>query len=188
MKAIILSGSRNPAGQTARAAEALLAGLRDKGAEGQIVFLPERAIERCRQCDANGWGDCRTLGRCVIEDDFAPLVDRIRAADAAVFATPVYFSDLSESLRAFLDRLRRICRHDAGKAGLTGKPALGICIAGGGGGGAPSCALILDRTLATCGFDVVDVVPARRQNLAMKLHVLRTVGQWFAGRPTSHEK
>jgi len=181
MNTLILSGSRNPKGQTARAAEALLEGLRSKGGAGEIVFLPEAKIERCRQCDPAGWGACRTEGRCVIEDDFAALVDRLRAADAAAFATPVYFSGLSESIAAFLDRLRRTCMHEAGKTGLVGKRAVGVCVAGGGGGGAPACAVALEKVLATCGFDVVDMVPARRQNLPMKLQVLRTVGAWLAG-------
>ena len=182
MKAVILSGSRNPQGQTARAAGALAEGLAAGGASCQTVYLPEKKVERCRQCDAAGWGLCRQEGRCVIEDDFAGLVDSIRSADLAVFATPVYFSDLSESLRAFLDRVRRITRHDAGKAGLTGKAAVGVCVAGGGGGGAPPCATNLEKILATCGFDVLNVVPVRRQNLDMKVEVLRAVGKWLATR------
>jgi len=186
MKAMIVSGSRNPQGQTARAAEALAEGLRGGGAEVETVFLPEMSVERCRQCDQAGWGLCRQEGRCVVEDDdFAGLVEKLRAADAAVFATPVYFSDLSESIRAFLDRLRRITRHEAGEAGLTGKCAVGICVAGGGGGGAPACTVSLAKVLGTCGFDVVDMVPARRQNLEMKLQVLRTTGEWLAGCPSS---
>lgn len=185
MKVMVISGSRNPQGQTAQAAEALIEGLKDKGVDTELVFLPAMGIERCRQCDDAGWGACRAEGRCVIEDDFASLVQQIREADCVAFATPVYFSDLSESLRAFLDRLRRTTRHEAGKAQITAKPAVGICVAGGGGGGAPSCTLILDRTLATCGFDVVDMIPARRQNLPMKLNVLKTAGAWLAGCPCS---
>jgi multimeric flavodoxin WrbA len=96
-----------------------------------------------------------------------------------VFGNPVYFGDLSESLKSFLDRLRRITRHEAGKAGLTGKPAVGVCVAGGGGGGAPNCSVLMERTLGTCGFDVLDMVPVRRQNLAVKLEVLGVVGRWL---------
>jgi len=107
-------------------------------------------------------------------------VDRIAAADAVAFANPVYFGDLSESLRAFLDRLRRTCMNESGKAKIAGKKAVGICVAGGGGGGAPNCTLSLEKVLATCGFDVVDMIPARRQNLEMKLEVLRAVGKWLA--------
>jgi multimeric flavodoxin WrbA len=180
MNVLVLSGSVDHDGQTARAAGALAAGLETGGAATELVFLPELKIERCRQCEANGWGTCRSEGECAIDDDFAELVERLRAADAAVFATPVYFGDLSESLHAFLDRLRRITRCEEAKAGLSGKPAVGVCVAGGGGGGGPSCTVSLEKMLATCGFDVVDMVPARRQNLGLKLEVLRLTGEWLA--------
>ena len=186
MKATIICGSRNPQGQTARAAEALRQGLADGGADGEALFLPALDVQRCRQCDQAGWGLCRKEGRCVIDDDdFRSLVDRLRAADLAVFATPVYYSDLSESMRAFLDRLRRTCTHEAGRQGIAGTPAVGICVAGGGGGGAPACTVSLERVLGHCRFDVVDMIPARRQNLDLKLDVLRATGRWLAGRPTA---
>ena len=180
MELVVISGSRNPDGQTARAAHALIKGACDNGCHAELLFLPSMGIERCRQCGDNGWGTCITEGRCVIEDDFASVVERIRAADAAAFANPVYFSDLSESLRAFLDRLRRITRHEAGLEGIRDKRAVGICVAGGGGGGAPACTLSLEKVLATCGFDVVDLVAIRRQNLEMKCEVLHITGRWLA--------
>lgn len=180
MELLVISGSRNPVGQTASAGNALLQGAAEAGADGEQLFLTHLKIERCRQCDENGWGTCRCDGQCVIEDDFASVVARIREAEVVAFANPVYFSDLSESMRAFLDRLRRITRHDSAKDGIAGKRALGICVAGGGGGGAPACALSLEKVLATCGFDVVDMVPARRQNLELKREILRTTGKWLA--------
>jgi len=179
MNILIISGSRNPEGQTARAAKALLAGVESTGGTGELVFLPALKIERCRQCEDNGWGLCRSEGRCVIDDDLAPLMGKIKSADAVAFATPVYFGDLSESMRAFLDRMRRVYRHTGDKAGVIGKPAIGICVAGGGGGGAPNCAVSLEKVLATIGLDVVDMIPARRQNLEMKVEVLKIVGAWL---------
>jgi multimeric flavodoxin WrbA len=143
-------------------------------------MLPEANIQRCRQCDADGWGLCRREGRCIIEDDFEALVDRMRKADAVVFVSPVYFGEMSESVRAFLDRLRRIGIQDSGKAGIAGKHAMGICVAGGGGGGSPMCAEEMVRILSTCGFDVLDVVPVRRQNMELKVQVLSITGRWLA--------
>lgn len=165
--------------------DAFMEGLRRGGAEGEVVFLPEKQIERCRQCDENGWGTCRTEGRCCAEDDFTPLLEQVRKADAVVMATPVYWGDLSESLRAFMDRMRRVAWHEKGKVGIAGKPAMGICVAGGGGGGAPSCCAQMERILQQSGMDVVEMVPARRQNLEMKLQVLGEVGRWFATGPRS---
>lgn len=179
MNTLIVSGSRNPEGQTAQAAGALLAGLQEAGSTGRIVFLPAMRLERCRQCENNGWGICRTEGRCVIEDDFAGLVQELRDADLVAFATPVYYSDVSESLRGLLERLRRICFHENGRAGLEDKPALGICVAGGRGLGAPSCVMFLEKLLLNSRFDVVDMVLARRQNLPLKLELLQATGRWL---------
>ena len=180
MKALVILGSRNEQGQTARAAQALIQGLTEEGAETNLLFLPTLRLERCRQCDANGWGICRSEGRCVIDDDFASIVAKLRAADVVVFANPVYFGDLSESLRAFLDRLRRTCMHASGKEGVAGKMAVGICVAGGGGGGAPHCVESLERVLAHCAFNTVDLIAVRRQNLEAKTDALRLAGRQLA--------
>jgi multimeric flavodoxin WrbA len=179
MKILMILGSRNPDGKTAAMAEAFIGGSTSAGGQCEKVFLTDISIERCRQCDENGWGDCIKKGRCVIEDGFELLTKKISGADGIVFANPVYFSDLSESMKAFLDRLRRITRHDSAKQGINGKRALGICVAGGGGGGAPACARILEHTLELCGFDVVDMVPVRRQNMELKRDVLERTGAWF---------
>jgi multimeric flavodoxin WrbA len=181
MNIFAMLGSRNPQGQTAQAAEAFLAGARAEGAGVERVFLPACRIERCRQCDERGWGLCRTEGRCVIGDDFAALTETLRRADLAVFATPVYFSDLSESLRAYLDRLRRILRPESARPGFAGKPAVGIAVAGGGGGGAPACIRSLEKILQHCFLDSVELVPVRRQNLALKCRQLEAAGRWLAG-------
>jgi multimeric flavodoxin WrbA len=186
MNIVVISGSRNSEGQTARAVGALVKGAEGAGSSVKSYYLPKMNLERCRQCEDHGWGLCRAEGRCVIEDDFAGLVEELKAADGAVFATPVYFSDLSESIRAFLDRLRRVARNNEGlHETFQGKVAIGICLAGGGGGGAPSSTVSLEKVVARCGFDVVDMIPARRQNLEMKLKVLRIVGEWFASAPKS---
>jgi multimeric flavodoxin WrbA len=38
------------------AAKAILQGVAEAGLETESVFLPTMDIERCRQCDQNGWG------------------------------------------------------------------------------------------------------------------------------------
>ena len=70
--------------------------------------------------------------------------------------------------------------HESGKEKISDKPAVGICVAGGGGGGAPACAVSLENCLSRCGFDVVDMIPVRRQNLDMKLTILKATGTWLA--------
>lgn len=179
MKLVIFVGSRGKNGRTAQASKALLEGFEEGGGKGELVFLPDLVIERCRQCEDSGWGTCASEGRCCIEDDFEKLLEKIREADIVAFATPVYFGSLSESMRAFLDRFRRVAWHEK-QQGISGKKTLGICVAGGGGGGAGECVGELSRVLATCRLDIVDMVPARRQNLDLKLQVLKLTGRWLA--------
>jgi multimeric flavodoxin WrbA len=191
MKILVLSGSRNREGKTAEAINALCKGVTKAGGASEVVFLTELKLERCRQCNADGWGICRSEHRCIIEDDFAALVKKVKAADALVFANPVYFGDVSESLLTFLARYRRI-HFMLGGPGMPGFgarpdaiPAIGYCYAGGSGNGTASCCANLEKILQTCGFDVVDMVLARRQNLEAKKPQLELEGAWLATRPTS---
>jgi multimeric flavodoxin WrbA len=190
MQVLILSGSRNREGQTARAIKAIQKGIARGKGKSEAIFLTEMKLERCRQCDADGWGLCRKEGRCIIDDDFASIAARVKAADVVVFANPVYFGDLSESMRTFLDRYRRTLFKPGqapppGFGTPGGTPAIGVCYAGGSGNGTVSCAFFLERILQTCGFDVVDMIPVRRQNIDIKLPMLEIVGKWLTTRPTS---
>jgi NAD(P)H-dependent FMN reductase len=191
LKILILSGSRNREGQTARAINAICKGISSAKGKSEVIFLTEQKLERCRQCDPDGWGICRKEGRCIIEDDFASIVKKVKAADILVFANPVYFGDLSESMRAFTDRFRRtrFMRPGSGPPGLFppagATPAIGLCYAGGSGNGTVSCAASLERVLQTCGFDVVDMIPIRRQNIEVKLPMLELTGKWLITKPTS---
>jgi multimeric flavodoxin WrbA len=188
MKILVLSGSRNPQGKTAEAIRSLLKGATAAGGESECLFLPELKLERCRQCESDGWGLCRKEGHCTIEDDFQSLVKKIKASDVVVFANPVYFGDLTESMRGFLDRLRRIGFLRRDPEVPRSIPAVGLCYAGGSGNGAPNCCASLDRILQICGFDVVDMVPLRRQNLEAKLPALEIMGKWLVTKPTSGQR
>lgn len=180
MKVVTIIGSVNHDGQTATAAKALAKGIEAAGGQSEIVFLTDMEIESCRQCDQNGWGLCLSEGKCVSEDDFAKIGDLVDSADALVFATPVYYGELSESMLAFLNRFRRVRRNRTGTSASTaGKFAIGICVAGGGGGGAPNCCVSLERYLQHLAMDVVDMIPVRRQNLDMKQQVLEMTGRWL---------
>jgi len=183
MKILFLSGSKNPEGRTARAINAISAGAAKAGADTECYFLPELKLEHCRQCEADGWGACRREGYCVIKDDFSMLVDKIKESGVIVFATPVYFRDLSESMKGFLDRLRRICafKPDPPTKGIS---AVGMSMAGGGGGAVSACQN-MEATLQMCQLDIVDMIPVRRQNLEIKLPMLELTGEWLATKPAS---
>jgi multimeric flavodoxin WrbA len=183
-KILFISGSKDRNGRTSGAINSILTGAERAGATTESFFLPELNLQHCRQCDANGWGSCRREGYCVVDDDFQMLVDKIHESDVVVFAAPVYFRDLSESMKAFLDRLRRISAFNPDPI-TKGIPAVGLSMAGGGGGGAISACMNLESTLQMCRFDVIDMIPVRRQNFEIKLPMLELTGEWLATKPDS---
>jgi len=184
MHVVMISGSRNEKGRTAQCLDAISKGLAAGKATSEHFFLPVLKIERCRQCDPDGWGDCRRKGVCIIQDDFPMLIDKLAKADAAVIASPVYLLDITESMRAFLDRMRRITFMQKENP-LRGKPTLLLTLAGGGGRGTSSALATLDKQIFESGLDVVDLWTVRRQNFDVKIPLLETVGKWLATKPTS---
>jgi multimeric flavodoxin WrbA len=182
MKILALIGSKNLNGLTASSVNAICDGIIEGGGEVEKIFLPDLKIERCLQCGTRGWGICDTEGKCIIADDFASLTEKISSADIIIFATPVYFSELSESMKAFIDRLRRTCINDDAHPQYKEKQVLGICMAGGSGNGSIACCLTLETALLRCGFDVVDMIPVKKQNIDVKLEILKKTGKWLTKR------
>jgi len=148
MKILAIQSSPNQDGLTSRLAQAALEGARTEGAEIELVHLNTLTILPCQAC-GNGWGQCSKVHQCIHDDDFEQLRTKIIAADGLIFSTPVYFHDLSESAKIFLDRLRRCEWPQREQSKLRGKPVVGIAAAGGSGNGAVNGARNLEAYAAT---------------------------------------
>ncbi len=178
-KVIVLWSSPNTAGLTADAKNALMNGLRAGGADAREVQLNRLHMEHCRAC-GNGWGSCRTKGRCVLEDDFQSLYDALAEADGIVFVTAVYFHDLTESFKAFLDRLRRCDAFTARR--MADKRCLLVACAGGTGQGTSECLSRLEYTMKHMNMRAYDRLPVNRFNRDYMLPALEKAGSAYAQR------
>lgn len=179
MKITVILGSRNKNGLTGMVVKSIRQGIAEIGGISELVILPVENIRNCLQCNSDGWGICQNENRCIIDDDFSELTNKVISSDAVIFATPVYFESISESLRAFLDRLRRIYYNDRNKNNIYMKPAIGICVAG-GGGGAASCCAQLDVILQNAGFRILDLMPVQREDIELKKEFLFMLGKKLA--------
>lgn len=180
MKVLGIECSARADGLTARMTKAALAGAAEAGAEIECVGLADLTIEHCRMCDPAGWDLCRKEGRCVIDDDLAGVIEKMQAADVLVFATPVYFGDLSESAKAFTDRLRRTATGHDPRGYLNNLPTVCIAAAGGSGGGTATCMTALEKVLSLPGCYILDLIPVARRNEHYKADVLRLTGKALA--------
>lgn len=103
MKIVAVNGShKGRAGNTAVMIDAFLRGARQGGADATAIHLAEKEIGHCRACKSCWFA---TPGRCILADDMAGIVAEIKDADVWVWATPLYFDNVSSMLKVFIDRL-----------------------------------------------------------------------------------
>lgn len=99
-KLLILNGSPRPKGNSATLAGEAAQAARQAGASVESVYLHGLDIRPCDACD-----ECRdTGGVCVIGDDMQSLYPKISAADAILFASPIYWFTFSAQTKLCLDR------------------------------------------------------------------------------------
>lgn len=175
MKVIAIQSSPNLDGLTSSLAQAVLKGVKAESGKTELIHLNRLDIKPCIACEG-GWGKCRKEGVCILEDDFQNLNEKIAKSDALIFATPVYWHDLSESAKVFLDRLRR-CETGRGFKTFIDKKAIGIASAGGSGRGAVRALYNLEDYLRRLGFDIFDLVPVTRFSKDHKLEMLEKAGR-----------
>jgi len=177
MKLLVIQTSPNHDGLTATAALQVIKGAEAAGHSTELVHLNSLVIKKCKACDG-GWGQCRREGTCILEDDFAWLMEKILEADGLVFSTPVYWWDISESAKTFLDRMRRIETYHGFKR-YSDKPYIGIACAGGSGNGCARALYLLEEYLKRIGFKNYDLVTVTKANMGHKLPMLEKAGESF---------
>lgn len=100
MKIVCLLGSPRAEGISATIARRFLETAGRLGAESRIFELNQLAYRGCQGCFA-----CKkTLDRCALHDDLTEVLQAVKEADAVVFASPVYYGDITAQLKGFMDR------------------------------------------------------------------------------------
>lgn len=140
------------------------------------VRLNDLQIGKCQACD-NGWGTCLEEHTCKLQDDFQMLQERVRQADAYVLVTPVYWGEMSESSKAFTDRLRRCEATRKEESGLFNKPVIAVAAAGGSGNGMITCLASMERWIEHVRARKFDLIPVNRWSREYKLEAIRAAAQ-----------
>ena len=98
-KVVILSTSPRRNSNSEALADAFARGAAEAGNDVEIIRMREKNIRFCLGCFA-----CQRTGKCVINDDMAEIVPRMEQADVLVFATPIYYYEMSGQMKTLLDR------------------------------------------------------------------------------------
>ena len=176
MNVIVFSASPNTDGLTAACAAAVLQGIKTAGGEGYEIRLNDLNIASCEACN-NGWGTCQKEHECQVLDDFQDIHRQACQADAITLVTPVYWGEMSESAKAFTDRLRRCEASRGAESLLAGKPVIAVAAAGGSGGGMITCLASMERWIDHIRGRRFDLIPVNRWSRTYKLQAIRTAGE-----------
>jgi multimeric flavodoxin WrbA len=179
MQVMIITSSPNKDGLTAACGEQARLGVISAGAEANVVRLNDLSVGLCHACNG-GWGSCRDQHHCQIEDDFQKLHGSLRDTDGFIFITPVYWSDLSESAKAFIDRLRRCEALKKEDQYITGKPVICVAAAGGSGNGCISCLTTMEKFVDHVKGIKFDLIGITRKNREYKLKTIYEASRQMA--------
>lgn len=96
---LIISASPRKGGNSDALCDQFGKGTREAGNHVEKLRLAELHIEYCSACYA-----CKKLGQCVKQDDMTMVIDKMKASDVIVLATPVYFYTMNAQLKTMIDR------------------------------------------------------------------------------------
>ena len=106
-KVLVISTSLRAKSNSDILTEQLIAGAKDAGHEVEHISLKGKKIAFCIGCLA-----CQKTQKCVIKDDAVEIAEKVKNADTLVFATPIYYYEMSGQMKTLLDRLNPLYPSD----------------------------------------------------------------------------
>lgn len=88
-------------------ADAFAKGAAESGNTVEEISLQGKNIAFCRGCLA-----CQQLGRCVIQDDAISIAEQMKTAEVIVWATPIYYYEMSGQMKTLIDRANSLFPSD----------------------------------------------------------------------------
>ena len=106
-KVLVISTSIRSNSNSEKLAEAFADGAKAAGNEVELISLKNKTIAFCKGCLA-----CQQTGHCVIKDDANAITDKMLEADVVVWATPIYYYEMSGQMKTMIDRANSLFPKD----------------------------------------------------------------------------
>jgi len=106
-KIIVISTSLRHGSNSDMLADQFIDGAKSAGNDVEMISLVGKNIQFCKGCMA-----CQKLGRCTIKDDVNDIMDKVLQADVVVWATPIYYYEMSGQMKTLIDRMNAMYELD----------------------------------------------------------------------------
>lgn len=107
MKVVVISTSLRAHSNSDALANEFIRGAQDAGHDVEKISLVDKNIQFCKGCLA-----CQKLGKCVIKDDVNDIMAKVLNADVVVWATPIYYYEMSGQMKTLIDRMNAMYSQD----------------------------------------------------------------------------
>jgi multimeric flavodoxin WrbA len=105
MKVIAINGSPRKNKNTATLLTKALEGAASRGAQTELIHLYDQNYKGCISCFACKLKNGKSYGKCALNDDLAPILEKISNADAIILGSPIYLHSVTGAMKSFLERL-----------------------------------------------------------------------------------
>ncbi|MGN0403267.1 MAG: flavodoxin family protein [Acetatifactor sp.] len=106
-KVVVISTSIRANSNSEVLAKSFADGASYAGNEVEFITLKDKQIDFCKGCLV-----CQQTGNCVIKDDVTKIMDKVIDADIVVWATPIYYYEMSGQMKVLIDRLNPMFSKD----------------------------------------------------------------------------
>lgn len=99
-KVLIISTSLRGGSNSDILAKECEKGAKEAGHDVEYISLKGKEIKYCIGCLS-----CQKTGTCVLKDDVADIMEKVKDAEVIVYATPIYYYEMCGQMKTLLDRL-----------------------------------------------------------------------------------
>ncbi len=107
MNVLLINGSPNANGCTARALKEVADTLLKNGIDVETIHVGNKDVRGCIACRS-----CHQMGKCVFDDIVNEVNQKFEKADGLVIGSPTYYASANGTLISFLDRLFQSAHFD----------------------------------------------------------------------------
>lgn len=106
-KIVVISTSMRADSNSEALAKSFTDGASNEGNDVEFISLKDKQVGFCKGCLV-----CQQTGNCVIKDDVKGIMDKVIDADIVVWATPIYYYEMSGQMKVLIDRLNPMFSKD----------------------------------------------------------------------------
>ncbi|MCD8237104.1 MAG: flavodoxin family protein [Prevotellaceae bacterium] len=99
-KIVVISTSLRRNSNSDALADKFIEGATSAGNEVEKISLVGKDIQFCKGCMA-----CQKLKKCIIKDNVNDMMSKVLEAEVVVWATPVYYYEMSGQMKTLIDRM-----------------------------------------------------------------------------------